>query len=140
MKKFLITAIAATVLLSICLSSCTVVYESAGTSDSNTTAGTTPDPIESEKPKTPVTPPVVIPETKVELSDGFKAELENHWGKDEITALVEAGVVNGVSETTYAPNATVNPTGAGGFSILQAASLSLPTGESTSKQRKETTG
>ncbi|MBR6534040.1 MAG: peptidylprolyl isomerase [Clostridia bacterium] len=57
MKKFLITAVASAVLLSICLSSCTVVYESAGTSDSNTTAGTTPDPIESEKPKTPVTPP-----------------------------------------------------------------------------------
>lgn len=42
--------------------------------------------------------PVVTPDRKVELSDEFKAELENHWGKNEITALVENGVVNGVSE------------------------------------------
>lgn len=52
---------------------------------------------EEEEEPTPDTP-IVTPDTKVELSDGFKAELENHWGKDEITALVEAGVVNGVSE------------------------------------------
>ncbi len=53
-----------------------------------------------EKPNPPVNPPLepVVPDTKIELSDEFEAELENHWGKDEITALVEAGVVNGVSE------------------------------------------
>ena len=57
MKKIILTAIAAMVLLSVCLSSCTVVYENSDSNDSNTTAGPTSDPIESERPKTPVNAP-----------------------------------------------------------------------------------
>jgi len=48
--------------------------------------------------ETPEVTPGVIPGTKVELSDSFKEELQTHWGQLEITALVEKGIVNGVSE------------------------------------------
>ena len=49
---------------------------------------------------TPVTPaPSGDPELS-EINPAFAAELNGHWGKTEIAALVRDGVVNGVSDTS----------------------------------------
>ena len=45
-----------------------------------------------EEPK-PVEPTPVVPETPA--SDAFKAELQGHWGEEEIASLIDAGIVKG---------------------------------------------
>lgn len=57
MKKIIISAVAAAAALSICLSSCTIVYESSESKDGSDTTGSAVSTVESEKPKTPLTPP-----------------------------------------------------------------------------------
>ena len=37
---------------------------------------------------------------------GFTDVADNFWGKDAIDAVVEAGLMQGTSDTTFAPNAT----------------------------------
>ncbi|MBQ3124779.1 MAG: S-layer homology domain-containing protein [Clostridia bacterium] len=75
----------------------------AGTTGSNSGGGLS-GVMPYEPPKTTETQtPSEIPTTSV----GF-VDITNHWAKDYITELYNAGVINGVSETEFAPNDSIS--------------------------------
>ncbi|MEG2670192.1 MAG: heparinase II/III family protein, partial [Oscillospiraceae bacterium] len=49
---------------------------------------------------TPTVAPTAQPTEKPSDNKNFKAELENHWGKEEITKMIDAGIVKGENEKT----------------------------------------
>lgn len=53
----------------------------------------TPAPTETVKPD-------VTPKPVTEMTNSMKAEIENHWAKNEIENLYEKGIVSGISDTS----------------------------------------
>ena len=58
-----------------------------------------PPKTDNVKPVEPTTPPA---------SSGVFNDVKDHWAKDYIMELYEAGVINGVSETEFAPNDSIS--------------------------------
>lgn len=65
---------------------------------------------------TPVTP-------ASKLTDGMKAELQGHWAQQEIAAMVESGIVNGVSADSLGLSQT---TTRAEFTALLVRAMGLP--------------
>ena len=66
------------------------------------------DKDEPEKPTDPEDPDTDIedPDTPLDPTPGFTDVADNFWGKEAIDYVVAEGLMNGTSETTFAPNVT----------------------------------
>ena len=66
------------------------------------------DKDEPEKPTDPEDPGTDIedPDTPLDPTPGFTDVADNFWGKEAIGYVVAEGLMNGTSETTFAPNVT----------------------------------
>ena len=65
-------------------------------------------PVEPEEPEEPEEPGTDIeePETPLNPTPDFTDVADNFWGKEAIDYVVAEGLMNGTSETTFAPNVT----------------------------------
>ena len=64
------------------------------------------EPKEPEDPEEPEEPDIEEPETPLNPTPGFTDVADNFWGKEAIDYVAAEGLMNGTSETTFAPNVT----------------------------------
>ena len=64
------------------------------------------EPEEPEDPEEPENPDIEEPETPLNPTPGFTDVADNFWGKEAIDYVAAEGLMNGTSETTFAPNVT----------------------------------
>ena len=64
------------------------------------------DKEEPEEPEEPENPDIEEPDTPLNPTPGFTDVAYDFWGKEAIDYVVAEGLMNGTSETTFAPNVT----------------------------------
>ncbi|MCG8401333.1 MAG: S-layer homology domain-containing protein [Firmicutes bacterium] len=72
-------------------------------------AGPEPEQPEAPTPQEPAQPEVVVPPADEQIRVNLPqfTDVDKHWAQKEIAFMVEAGVVNGVSEEEFQPNAGI---------------------------------
>ena len=61
---------------------------------------------DKEEPEDPTDPDIEDPDTPLDPTPGFTDVADDFWGKEAIDYVVAEGLMNGTSETTFAPNVT----------------------------------
>lgn len=84
------------------------IWVKAGSNYASVTVKVNPKPYE-EEPTDKATEPSEEPTEEIteEPAAPSFADIENHWAKDSIMSLYNKGIVNGMDETTFAPDENV---------------------------------
>lgn len=67
----------------------------------------------------------LLPEGGAAVSDNPFTDIDGHWAKDDVLKMYKAGVINGMTETTFVPDASVTK---GQFVKLIVAALGIEVG------------